>query len=391
MKKSIIKPIVLLLVLLGLVIPLSADNLIDEIFTTQRLHIDRLKSIDFSYVEQFKPNERVVHDGGITSFIKPYKIAYRFQKEGEKFRIETAIDGSDILPDQIHMITAFDLNKVQRLDKDSLHLYVQSGSVSPSKEINLPLTRPYRYIFLDRKDFSFTMLQTKSVWNELKNRVTKIETSQIEDQECILMEFSYTDKGWIGRTYFAKELLYYPIRTEVLNISTNKLIVKLTVTGSKEYATDQGSVIVPMEISESQWHPEAGHPIFNSQQSIEQSSLVINKDIPDEVFTIPIHMARSYEDADDARAYFSVDEIRNVGLEELPSLPESEGRLVTSSRSKVHILKAYDSDGSMEEGAPAASSPSEVKDIVVSQIIIATGLFIAISIVSIFVFLIRRS
>jgi hypothetical protein len=391
MNKPIATFTIILIAWSGCTGPASADSLIDEIFTNQRIHVARLKSVDVVYTEQFRPGKQVLESNKVANFHKPHNMVLRFHKKGEKFRIETALEGSDVWPNQIRMITAFDLNKVQRLEKDSLHLRVQSEPIIPSRETNLPLTRPYRYIFLGRKDFSFTMLQTKSVWNELKNRVTKIETSRIEEQECVLVEFDYTDKGRICRTYFAKELLHYPIRTEVLNTATNKLTVKLIVTDVEKRTTDQGRVVIPVVITESQWHQDSGHPTFTLRESIDRSRLFLNEDIPDEVFTIPIHMARSYEDVDDARAYFSVDEVRNVGLEELLSLQQSADELRITDKSVDNTPNEYDAGG-IEDGEFVTGNNYEVKYKfkMGSRISFITGLFIVVIVVVLVVFLVRR-
>lgn len=367
---------VMLIVWSGWAEPAYADSLIDEIFATQRIHIARLKSVDFVYTEQFRPSKHVLENNTGPSFLKPYNMVFRFHKKGEKFRIETALEGSDVLPNQIHMITAFDLNKLQRLDKDRLHLRVQSKPVIPSREINLPLTRPYRYIFLGRKDFSLTALQTKSVWNELKSRVTKTGTARVADQDCVLVEFNYTDRGRICRTYFAKELLHYPIRTDVLNATTTKLIVKLVVTDVEKRTTDQGPVVIPVEMTESQWHPDSGHPTFTLRESIDRSRLVINEDIPDEVFTIPIHMARSYEDADNADMYFSVDEVRNIGVEELLSAQPIKVKPKDSSISTDLSQNEYNAGRATEEVHVLGNRP-DAEDKAGGRLGLKPALFIA--------------
>jgi hypothetical protein len=335
--------------------PASANSLIDEIFATQRIHIARLKSVDIICTEQFRPSKNVIENNTGPSFLRPYNMVFKFHKKGEKFRIETALEGSDVWPNQIRMVTAFDLDKVQRLDKNTLHLRVQSEPIIPSRQMNLPLTRPFRYIFLGQKDLSLTSLWKESVWNELKSRITKIETARIEGQDCILIEFDYSNRSRICRIHFASELLYYPVRTEVVNAETNKPTVKLVVTDVEKRITDHGIVIIPLQISESQWHPDSGLPTFTLRETVDRERLVVNEDIPDEVFTIPIHMARSYEDADDAGAYFSVDSVINAGLEELKNRqqlktdPEknniSHAQNIPNANGLMEVEASVDGDG----------------------------------------------
>jgi hypothetical protein len=172
-------------------------------------------------------------------------------------------------------------------------------------------------MFQHRDDFSIAELENPAIWDDLKKRVRRMEQTNFAGRDCAVMEFDYADKGVLYRVYFANDLAYYPVKVQVLSKGFQRVAIDLTVEEIKQCDTQNGLVVFPLVINQVNMNPETGHEVYTIKYSVDQTRFSINTDIPDDVFTIPLHMIREYEDADDPKAYFNADDIADRGLEQL--------------------------------------------------------------------------
>jgi hypothetical protein len=107
-------------------------------------------------------------------------------------------------------------------------------------------------------------------------------------------------------------------------------------------------------MEQTQWHETGGHRIWTLTHTIDSNSLSVNEDIPDEVFTMPMHMIRSYEDADDRNQYFSTERVIDEGVE---NLRPSDSELVHSNQ--VHPVTRFDTATLPERKTAVAATPAE--------------------------------
>lgn len=302
-----------------------ADGRIDEIFALQRQSLAKIASMDMVYFEDWKPSKYLLAQGPVPSYLEARRMGFRYQQEGVKFRMETGIDGTlDNRPNSWRIITAFDLHKNQFYRKDRLSLRVQNKRTEPAEEYNLPFLRPYRFMFLHRDEFSLADLQNPAIWDDLKKRVRRLEQTSIAGRECTVMEIDYSAKDTLYRVYFANDLACYPVKVQVLSKAFQKVGTDLTVEEIKQYDTEHGSVVFPLVIKQVNMDPEKGEEAYTITYSVDESRFSVNADIPDSVFTIPLHMVREYEDVDDIHAYFNADDIAERGLEQLSLDRDSE-------------------------------------------------------------------
>jgi hypothetical protein len=302
----------------------GTDGLIDEIFATQRANLSRIESTDMVYFEDWKPSESLVARG-VPSYLQERHVGFRYQREGAKYRIETGIDGTlDNRPNSWRTILAFDLKKTQFFRKDSLALRVQNKQCNPADEYNLPYLRPYRFLFLHQAEFSSAQLQDPATWNDLKTRVSRAEEANVGGHECVVMQIDCPDKNVSYKASFAKDLAYYPVSVQVFNQARKTLTTEVTVNEIQQYETQNGLVVLPLVVTQVNSNEETGKEMYRIKYSVDLKRLSINEDIPDEVFTIPLHMAREYEDADDDTQYYNADDIADRGLANPPPAAQSK-------------------------------------------------------------------
>jgi hypothetical protein len=239
--------------------------------------------------------------------------------------METGIDGTlDNRPNSWRTITAFDLKKTQFFRKDSLSLRVQNRQSDPAQEYNLPYLRPYRFLFLHQAEFSIAQLQDPATWNDLKTRVRRAEEANVGGHECVVMQIDCPDKNVSYKASFAKDLAYYPVSVQVFSQARKTLTTEVTVNEIQQYETRNGSVVLPLVVTQVNSNEETGKEMYRIKFSVDQKRFSINEDIPDEVFTIPLHMAREYEDADDSTQYYNANDIADRGLADVPPAAQSK-------------------------------------------------------------------
>ncbi len=273
-------------------------GLVDEIFLAQRKNFMRLKSMSMTFFEDWEPSEYMIKNSDDPIYRNSMHFVFSFQKENEKFRIETALDGTKVSTEQEKSlrcdIIAFDLNKYQRFDKRSLWLAFMDRKINPLEELNFPLTRPYTFIFSGEK-LSFENIQSRSIWNRLKQRAIITGNTTVEGHDCIKMDISFPGKTYSSQVYWARELDYYPIKVQRLNLEGKKY-VEIIVKEVTKRDTAEGPIFVPMIIEQTRWYQPAGHKKLIIKFTIDNNSLSVNEDIPDEVFTIPLNIAKTITD-----------------------------------------------------------------------------------------------
>ena len=298
------------------------ESIVDEVFTTQRHQFLSMRTIDMSYSEKIEYSEYLRNFGLDYASSGDRFSVNRFRMEGEKFRLDLTLDGSVHKPDGISPRTyAFDLKNLQIYDKRRMHLRIPKLGFGSMENGNLPYKNTYKWVFYDRTNWSFSVFQDKSAWDELKRRVRNVESSRVRDHDCVVMEFDYSEKNLYSRIYFAKDLEYLPIKAEMFK--GDMRLINHVVTRAEEVETPQGSVVVPMETFEKHWEPDFGNHMFTITHSIDKEKLAVNKDIPDEVFTIPLYMVRSYTNMHDLGASFNVDRVMNPTHEDFAPQPST--------------------------------------------------------------------
>lgn len=311
----------------------TEPDLIEEIFLAQRQNFMRLKSISMIYSEDWERSAR-----------NSRHLVFGFKKEGEKFRVDTALDGTKVSPEKedsiISEIIAFDLNKYQIFQKRSQWLAFMDHDINPLGGINFPLIRPYTYLFLG-EELSFENIQDKAFWDRLKKQTKKIQKATIEGHDCIQMDMTLPGRARLCQIYWAEEFGYYPIKVLLSNVDGKKL-VEITVKEVMKQETTNGPIFIPMVMEQMDW-PETGeYKSWTLRHTIDSNSFSVNEDIPDEVFTIPLHMAKSITDFTNSWNNYRPKNATAYAMKGKPSieftLPKFGGGNVTLSQEKAKIV-----------------------------------------------------
>ena len=293
----------------------------------------RLKSISMIYSEDWELSAR-----------NSRHLVFGFKKEGEKFRVDTALDGMKVSPEKensiISEIKAFDLNKYQIFQKRTRLLAFMDRDINPLAGINFPLIRPYTYLFLG-EELSFENIQDKAFWDRLKKQIKKIQKATVEDHDCIQMDMTLPSGAGLCQIYWAVEFGYYPIKIQLSNVDGNKL-VEITVKEVMKQGTTKGPIFIPLVMEQMEWHETGGYKIWTLRHTIDGNSLSVNKDIPDEVFTIPLHMAKRITDFTNSWNNYRPKNAPAYAMKGKPSieftLPKFGGGNVTLSQEKGKIV-----------------------------------------------------
>jgi thiol-disulfide isomerase/thioredoxin len=260
--------------------------------------------------------------------------------------VETALEGTKVGPDEeksiISEVEAFDLNKYQIFDKRSQWLSFMDHDINPLGGINFPLIRPYTFLFLG-EGLSFENIQNKAFWDRLKKQIKKIQKATIEGHDCIKMDMTLTLPygARLCQIYWAEEFGYYPIKVLLSNADGNKL-VEITVKQVIKQETTKGSIFIPMFMEQMDWNEKDGYKIWTLRHTIDSNSLSVNEDIPDEVFTIPLHMAKSITDFTNSWNNYRPKNATAYAMKGKPSieftLPKLGGGNVTLSQEKAKVV-----------------------------------------------------
>ncbi len=314
------------------------ESIVSEVLITQRNQLLKVKTIDMEYSEDTEANEYIMN-----KYVGPSHSITRFQMENEKFRVETGLEDSAITGGRIR---AFDMEKYQLYDKNSMDLMVTSQSLGSMDRDNIPFRNTYKWIFLNLSSFSFSDFQNESTWNGLKHRVRHVESSIVQDHECLVVEFDYSEINMFSRVYFAKDLDYFPIKVEVYQ--GGKRVVEHVVIEAEAVETQEGTVVLPVQTVEKQWSVKSGNFQFKHTCTINMKKSSINKDIPDEMFTIPLHMVRSYNNYIDGSKSFNVDRLIDQSIEDIAvqssSVSELPKQVTTEDDNSVSIEPTDNSD-----------------------------------------------
>ena len=284
----------------------TAEISIDKLLSHQKQNLSSIESVDITFTEDWEPSE-YVKKNTTQNFLKGSRhLVSRYQQEGKKYRAETGLEGTILNKHAeanfISAITAFDLNKYQMLDKKSLHLSVHSKEL-PSF-INLPILGPYSFLGLkSSQDINAAVNESK--WDALIKNTTLENQTECRGHPCHVVKIEVPGRNMYYKVFFANELDYFPIRTETY--IGNTLSSEKDVLHVEKIDTKNGTVYIPMETISKTYHFEKGHLIYTLSHAVGQKTLVLNEDIDDGVFTIPLHMAKTYEDVDDINAYWSIE------------------------------------------------------------------------------------
>jgi thiol-disulfide isomerase/thioredoxin len=331
--------------ILSFTLPAQAEDgtkSIDEIFFAQRQNFMRVKSISMTYSENWQTSEYVNNQPDPLTYPKTFKVAVDI--ENDKFRIDDVVEGAKIHPKQekdwIFEITAFDLNKYQTFIKSIAHLMVRTKTINPLHCMNYPLARAYAFVYNLRSHDDCTLedFHSKELWEGLKERTQFIDDSTVEGYDCIATEISFPGKSRFARVYWAKGFQYYPVNYELFDMNGKKLS-EHTVKGLSKYDTVEGPVVIPMLSMHTEWHPVDEHKLYTITQTIDSNSLSINEDISDEIFTIPLSMAKSIYDDRDPWGYSDPNTILMKG--KVPpefTLAKLGGGKVSLSREKDKVV-----------------------------------------------------
>jgi hypothetical protein len=302
---------------------------VDEIFLAQRQNFMRLKSISMIYAEDWDPSE-VMRASRWPFFHTPVHLVFGFQKEGEKFRVDNALEGTKVTPEQegsiITSILAFNLDKYQRYEKSTMYLRVQSEEINPFGETNCPLIMPYRTLLglAGKTEVSYSEMQDAQTWDILKQHVKIGESATVEGHDCVRMDFSVPGRLHSGQIYWARDLGYYPVKFQLYDLNGKKLIDTAVKDVMRRDTTD-GPIFIPMVLEETQWPETGDHRLYTLKFTVDRNLLSINEDIPDDVFTIPLHMVRTYEDMDNPKEYFSTEDVVDKNVENMDSSGPGSG------------------------------------------------------------------
>ena len=323
----------------------TEPDLVEEIFLAQRQNFMRLKSVNMIYSKDWEPSEYMKEHHSTSASVRNSRhLVFDFKKEGKKFRVETVLDGTKVSPEKensiISEITAFDLNKYQIFDKRSQWLAFMDHDINPLAEINIPLVRPYLLLFLG-EELSFENIQDKAFWDRLKKQIKKIQKTTAEDYDCIQMDMTLPGGAKLCQIYWAEEFGYYPIKVQLSDADGNKN-VEITVKQVMKQETTKGPIFIPMVIEQMDWHETDGYKYGTSRHTIDSNSLSVNEDIPDEVFTIPLHMAKRITDFTNSWNNYRPKNATAYAMKGKPSidftLPKFGGGNVTLSREKARIV-----------------------------------------------------
>ncbi len=298
--------ITLLVVALGILgTPLSlagsSDDSLEEIFLAQRQHFSRLHSLDLTYTQNVQSGEQIKAEKNTKS---PYQYTTRnvtrFQMKEDKFRIENGLPGTYVHPDvegkerHRYEIKAYNLKHYQVFDKKALLLIATKRAFAMGGYSSLPLLMPYRFITLASGRRYLEVIGDKAVWDKLKKSAKIGETTEIGQYKCIVVDIPMPGRKDFYRVYFAKDLEFYPVRYTYFAGAGHKAS-EYTVKKVKQYKTPNGNVYIPV-LGSDIWFNKTGNKTRIQTCSIDEKSLLINTNIPDKVFTIPVDMANEYYD-----------------------------------------------------------------------------------------------
>lgn len=287
---------------------------VDAVFTMQRQHLLRLRFIDMPYSEKAEYCEYLRSHGADYASQGDAFSVNRFRMEGEKFCVDQNLEGSLATPSWVGPRTyAFDLKNFQIYDQHRMNLTIPDRGFGSMDKANVPYQNTYKWVFYDQETWSFSGFQDKASWEGLKRRVTRLTSSQVQNHDCVVMECDYSERNRHTRIHFATDLDYFPVRVEVFRDGTR--VVDHVVTQADRIETPEGFVVVPTVTVEQQWDSESGNHLFTMSFVIDTEQLAVNKDIPDDAFTIPPHVVRSYTNMLNKRASFNIGQVVDPTLE----------------------------------------------------------------------------
>lgn len=233
-------------------------------------------------------------------------IRARFWQSGSSLRSEVEFNGrrkssADALStesanDLGPVISAFNGVKYQVfLKKQSTLTFSSQCRAGNPYFIPNPLLIPYLWLVADSKSMNWTDIKDPQCW-EAKCGEAKYEGRRhIASRKCEVISLPYVSavSGFLATVYFDPERAYLPLSYDVRS-NTGKLVLTVEVTETKEFIVDGESLYLPVHIVSR----ESGEVPVVREISINASSLLVNRPIDGDLFTLSPAMARVVDDYD---------------------------------------------------------------------------------------------
>ncbi len=264
-----------------------ADDIsLGDVLIAQATHFQRLHSLDITVVREdvYAPQQGQEHRN---------RVKFRFQLEGEKFRTETGLHWADPPIGSSSDIYAFDGHSYQIFDKEVLNLNVRDQPVFKDMKYchDLPFFRLYDF-WLQGADQTFEAARNPDTWTHVPEGTQLVGAAMVGGRSCIRVDIPSREQGQdrpaVYRAYFARDLGFYPVLVESVD-NNGQVLSRATVKKPLKLETPSVPVVIPLELELS--YDLSGGARSSNTYTIDRDTLSVNKDIPDEVFSIPVTCA----------------------------------------------------------------------------------------------------
>lgn len=267
----------------------------EEILAFQLSHARRLKSISMEYSYSHEPTEFYA---GPEPY--PYTVMMRYEMEGLKFREEFGLEGTVFSPEHVNhvgpSVRLYNTKHYQDFSTESAALQLQETPNANSYPWHTPTLQPYGFLFMAVSDRSLATVMDPEKWSERFERFELGEPVNLDGHVSIPVDAYFKDPETVGsalvRIYFAKDLDYYPIRHQKMSES-GQVRVDFWVKSVHKAETSEGPVIIPLEAILSVTAFNGRNISSRTTYSVDEESLIVNEDIPDENFTFPLVLANT--------------------------------------------------------------------------------------------------
>lgn len=284
---------------------------ISDVLAAQRANLLRINSIDvtarssYTFGEAFRNSPRKIEPGSVQETV------IRFRREGNKFRTDCDVS-KPMSGGPLQKTLAYDGERYNFFNVREKTLEDSASFKNDSDYyVSLPVARPYYFVFEPSKERIFEVAGVDERWQQLAEGAQVLNASAtVDGKECVTIRFSlpyeivvHGKKPYV-EVAFSKQDGFFPIEVKGY-LEDGTLISTLRVPKLKVFDGPNGQVVVPLEISSEDRSP-SGEKVNSQVNTIDELTLAVNSDIPDEDFRIPMAAARMY----------SVDGGRPVSLEE---------------------------------------------------------------------------
>ena len=190
-------------------------------------------------------------------------------------------------------------------------------------------------------------------WQTLIERSLAGLAARVAGQDCVSVDTAIpgtrTSTGRSSRWTWVLPLRYQCFA------ANGKVVIDYTVERLKTVSTPDGDVRVPLVATERWYNEQTGKPTVEFTYTTDETSLLaVNRDIPDDVFTISPAMARSIHDATYPERSIHPDmELKHLEAEATARVIEAQGVAEAAPATVVPSLDAPAPAGRRRAGAPA--------------------------------------